>query len=84
MRKKLLTTREKRKACNSNAMNLIIKNMITLEFLKTSYPSRYANDNDKFSSEKKEWFGGRNMDLRKTMGRHYRLQGSREKEGPAL
>lgn len=64
-------------------MNLIIKNII-LEFLKTSYPSGYAKDNDKFSSEKKEWFGERNMDLRKTMGRHYRLQGSREKEGPAL
>ena len=79
----LLTTKEKRKACNSNAMNLTVKNMITLEFLKTRYPSRYAKDNDKFSSEKKEGFGGRNMDLRKPMGRHYRLQGSQEKEGPA-
>lgn len=65
-------------------MSLIIKDMITLEFLKTSYPSSYAKDNDKFSSEKKEWFWGRNMDLRKTMGRHYRLQDSREKEGPDL
>lgn len=46
-------------------MNLIIKDMITLEFLKKSYLSRYAKDNDKFSSEKKEWFYRKSVDLRK-------------------